>query len=99
MVIILLVERAPTGLRGELSRYLIEPRAGVFVGNVSAMVRDKLWELVCREKEPTAGMLICGAKTEQKFTIRTHNDPTREIVDWEGLQLVHIRTQRQHKRR
>jgi len=99
MVIVLLTERAPAGLRGELSRYLVEPRVGVFVGNVSAVVRDKLWELVCREREPTAGMLICGAKNEQKFQIRVHNDPTREIVDWEGLQLVRIRTTARHKRR
>ncbi len=99
MVVVLLTERAPAGLRGELSRYLLEPRAGVFVGNVSAVVRDKLWELVCREPQPTAGMLICGAKNEQKFSILVHNDPTREIVDWEGLQLVRIPTAAQHKRR
>lgn len=99
MVVVLLVERGPAGLRGELSRYLIEPRAGVFVGNVSAMVRDKLWELVCREREPVAGMLICGAKTEQKFEIRIHGDPTRDIVEMEGIQLVRIKTTAKHKRR
>lgn len=98
MVVVLLTERAPAGLRGELSRWMIEPRAGVFVGNLSAMVRDKLWEKVCREPPPVAAMLICGAQTEQRFVIRTHGDPTREIVDWEGLQLVKIKTKRKHKR-
>lgn len=99
MVVVILVERAPATLRGELSRYLIEPRVGVFVGNLSAMVRDKLWELVCREPEPVAGMLIYGAATEQRFAIRIHGDTTREIVECEGLQLVRIPTDSQHKRR
>jgi CRISPR-associated protein Cas2 len=99
MVVVLLVERAPRGMRGELSRWLIEPRTGVFVGNISALVRDKLWTLVTREPPPVAGMLICGARNEQRFTIRTHGDPSREIVDFEGLLLVRIPTTAQHKRR
>ena len=99
MVVVLIVERAPRGLRGELSRWLIEPRTGVFVGNLSAMVRDKLWERVQAQPPPVAGMLICGTKSEQKFEIRTCGDPSRDVVEVEGLQLVRIRTEAQHKRR
>lgn len=99
MVVVLIVERAPRGLRGELSRWLIEPRTGVFVGNLSGTVRDKLWERVCAQPPPVAAMLICGARTEQRFDIRIHGDPSREIVDFEGLHLVRIPTQAQHKRR
>ena len=32
--VILMLERVPTGLRGELSRWMIEPRTGVFVGDL-----------------------------------------------------------------
>ena len=99
MVVVLIVERAPRGLRGELSRWLIEPRTGVFVGNLSATVRDKLWERVQAQPPPVAAMLIVGAKTEQHFTIRIHGDPTREVVDVEGVQLVRIHTEAKHKRR
>ena len=45
-MIVMVIERVPTSLRGELTRWLLEPRAGVFVCEVSALVRDKLWELV-----------------------------------------------------
>ena len=41
-MIVMILENVPTSLRGELSRWLLEPRAGVFVGHVSARVRDKL---------------------------------------------------------
>ena len=39
-MIVIALERVPVGLRGELSRWLLELRPGVFVGKVSALVRD-----------------------------------------------------------
>ncbi|NUQ01434.1 MAG: type I-E CRISPR-associated endoribonuclease Cas2 [Armatimonadetes bacterium] len=99
MVAVLILERAPRGLRGELSRWMIEPRTGVFVANLSAMVRDQLWERVQAQPPPVAAMLIVGARNEQHFEIRIHGDPSREVLDCEGLQLVRIKTQAKHKRR
>ncbi len=99
MVTVLVVEKAPRGLRGELSRWLIEPHVGVFVGNLSAMVRDKLWERVTQQGPPVPALLIIGARNEQKFEIRTHGDTSRDIIDQEGVQLVRIRTKEKHKRR
>lgn len=57
-MVVLVLERVPVSLRGELTRWLLEVRAGVFVGDVSAMVREKLWELVeekAREGRGAAG--------------------------------------------
>ena len=45
-MVVLFMEHVPPSLRGKLSRWMIEPRAGVFVGSISAMVREKLWESV-----------------------------------------------------
>ena len=47
-MVILLLERVSPSLRGELTRWLLEPKAGVFVGNVSALVREKLWTKACK---------------------------------------------------
>ena len=33
-MVVMILERAPPGLRGEMSRWMIEPKAGVFVGRV-----------------------------------------------------------------
>lgn len=90
-MVILILERTRPSLRGELSRWMLEPRAGMFVGVMSGLVRDKLWAKVCAEAgEEGAAVLIHSARTEQGFAVRLHGDPTREPVDWEGLTLVRI---------
>lgn len=89
-MVILILERVPPGLRGELSRWMTEPRAGVFVGVVSALVRDKLWEKITEDSGEGAAVLIHTARTEQGFLVRTHGDPTRRPVELEGLTLVRI---------
>src|SRR5205807_9390439 len=89
-MVILILERVPAGLRGELSRWMIEPRAGVFVGTPSGLVRDKLWTKVTKSARGGAALLIHSSRTEQGFTVRTHGDPSRHPVDIEGLTLVRI---------
>jgi CRISPR-associated protein Cas2 len=85
-----MLERVPVGLRGELSRWMIEPRAGVFVGNVSALVRDKLWDKVRQNARGGAALMIHSARTEQGFRVQSFGDPSRVPVDMEGLTLVRI---------
>lgn len=85
---ILILERVPTSLRGELTRWLLEPKAGVFLGNVSAMVRDKLWQKACENAKEGACMLIYTTNNEQGFRFDFWNNTTRHVHDWEGLQLI-----------
>ena len=40
-MVVLILERVPPGLKGDLSRWMIEPKAGIFLGRVSARVRDE----------------------------------------------------------
>ena len=89
-MIVLVLERVPASLRGELTRWLLEPKAGVFVGTVSAMVRDKLWERACKHARDGAGLLIYPANSEQGFAMRTCGQTRRLVVDFEGLQLIRI---------
>lgn len=88
LLVILFVKRTTPSLRGELTRWMIEPQAGVFVGNVSSLVRDKLWEYVCKEAPEAAAMMIHGAQTEQGFVVRCSGDDTRRPRDFDGLTLV-----------
>src|SRR5947209_8942623 len=89
-MVILILERVPTGLRGELSRWMIEPRAGVFVGAMSGLVRDRLWAKVRQNADGGAAVLIHPARTEQGFRVETFGDPSRHPIDVEGLTLVRI---------
>lgn len=89
-MVVMIFERAPVGLRGELSRWLMEVRVGVFLGHVSAIVRDGLFEH-CKTKLGDGGMLmVYPAQTEQGFRVRTWGTMSREVVDAEGIYLVRV---------
>ncbi len=101
-MVIFILERAPTSVRGELTKWLLEPRAGVFVGHISAEVRDRLWDHVARslgerEAVDAAAVLVHSGDNEQGFAFRIHGDPTREVVDFEGLTLVRMRPSEREK--
>jgi CRISPR-associated protein Cas2 len=88
-MLVMCLERVPQSLRGELSRWLIEPRPGVFVGGVTAMVRDRLWKKCCSKATYESGVVqIWTTNNEQGFDVRTYGALRREVVDFEGLKLV-----------
>ena len=93
-MVVLIVENAKPGLRGELSRWMIEPKAGVFVGSMSALVRDKLWQKVEGEMEDGGATMLHTTNNEQGFAIRTHGERRREVREFEGLWLVVIPRER-----
>ncbi|MBL1149297.1 MAG: type I-E CRISPR-associated endoribonuclease Cas2 [Armatimonadetes bacterium] len=82
-------------LRGQLSRWLIEVDAGLFVGRVSALVRDLLWKKVVREVREGSATLVYRAPTEQGFEIRTCGDSSRSVVSLDGVLLVRFQTRRE----
>ena len=87
-MLVVILERVTPGLRGELSRWLIEPRAGVFVGDVSALVRDQLWEICGKRLRSGAMTQIWTTNNEQGFGMRSIGEPSRQLIDHEGLLLV-----------
>ncbi len=89
-MVLVILEKVPTGLRGELTRWMLEPKAGVFVGSVSGMVRERLWQKLCDESRGGSCMMIHSDNTEQGFSIRISGEPSREVVDFEGLFLVRV---------
>lgn len=76
---------------------MIEPQAGVFVGNLPARVRDKLWEKVEREVREGSAVMLYSARTEQGFAVRCHGDRRRVPVDLEGLTLIRQRIERRER--
>jgi len=87
-MVLFVLERVPTPLRGELTRWLIELKAGVFAGTVSADIRERLWERIVERTKQGAAYLVYPAQGEQRFTMRTHGSTGRSIVDFDGLQLI-----------
>ncbi len=87
-MVVMIFERVRPSLRGELTRWMIEPRAGVFVGRLPAGVRDALWEKACSSLSGGAATLIQQANTEQGYVIRTWGQTKRRVESHEGLYLV-----------
>lgn len=86
--VVIIVEKAEPSLRGALSRWMIQPRTGVFVGRISARVRDRLWERVTRSSKVRGALCITPAQNEQGFEVRSWGDNEREPVDFDGLTLI-----------
>jgi CRISPR-associated protein Cas2 len=87
-MVVIILERVPPSLRGELSRWLIEPKPGVFIGHVSALVREKLWEKCCRAKRAGGVIQAWSTNNEQRFAIRTYGLTKRRVMELDGVQLM-----------
>ncbi|MEM1054709.1 MAG: type I-E CRISPR-associated endoribonuclease Cas2e [Bacteroidota bacterium] len=87
---VLLMERVPPGLRGEVARWLVEVGTGVFVGRANALVRDQLWD-ACTEK-CRGGMvrMIWKTNTAQGFDVRTTGAKGRYAEEMDGVWLVRV---------
>jgi CRISPR-associated protein Cas2 len=83
----------PDFVRGALSRWLIEPTPGLYVGTVSARVRDELWTAVAASVAEGAAVLIHPDNNEQGFTLETAGTRRRHVIDVDGLQLIQFAAQ------
>ena len=45
-MVVIVLTACPVGLRGDLTRWLLEIAPGVFVGHIDARIRDRLWERI-----------------------------------------------------
>ncbi len=91
-MVVMILETVPRGLRGMLSRWLLEVVPGVFVGEVSARVRDLLWDRVLREMDfQGRACQVWSTNNEQGFDLRLYGYEDREVVDLDGLRWVCVR--------
>ena len=86
MVVISLSD-CPPKVRGYLTKWLCEINTGVYVGNISARVRDELWNRVCENISSGRATMVFSASGEQKMDFRVHNT-TWEPVDFDGIKLM-----------
>ncbi len=89
-MLVMILKKAPPSLKGALSRWLIEPSTGVFLGNPSARVRDKLWEKAVARIRDGSVVQIWNTRCPQGYTYRQHGNDDRMLVDHDGLALVRI---------
>ncbi len=88
---VIVLENAPPRLRGRLSLWMLEIRAGVYVGNVSKRHRDRIWKRVCDEIDEEGegnAVLAWTARNEAGYDFDTFGENRRVPVDLDGLKLI-----------
>ncbi|MEJ7812330.1 MAG: type I-E CRISPR-associated endoribonuclease Cas2e [Gemmatimonadaceae bacterium] len=83
-----MVENVPPRLRGRLSLWLAEVRAGVYVGVYSARTRERIWAEVAALVGDGSAVLAWSAPTDSGFAFETIGPNRRTAVDFDGLTLV-----------
>ncbi|GAA2500725.1 hypothetical protein GCM10010406_41550 [Streptomyces thermolineatus] len=87
-MITLAATAVPDHLRGALTRWLLEVTPQLYVGTVSAKVRDELWDAVSNCIAEGVAVLTYPAANEQGFELRTAGQHRRRPIDFDGLTLV-----------
>lgn len=87
-MMVIVVENVPPRLRGRLAVWLLEVRAGVYVGNYSVKVRNMIWEQVEEEVGEGNAVLVWTAQNESGFDFRTLGPNRRIPCEMDGIKLV-----------
>lgn len=86
-MVVLVLTACPAGLRGHLTRWLMEISPGVFVGKVTARVREELWTQVLDLCKDGKALMVVSARTEQGLEIRSHRHDW-ELADLDGMTVM-----------
>lgn len=87
-MMVIVLENAPPRLRGRLAVWLLEVRAGVYVGNYSRRVREHLWSEVEAGLEAGNAVMVWRSTSEAGFDFITAGVNRRMPADFDGVQLV-----------
>mgnify|MGYP001060149906 CR=1 FL=1 len=90
-LVVISTTAVPDYVRGSLTRWLTEPSPGLYIGSVSARVRDLLWDAVSSAVGDGAAVCVHPADTEQRYVIKTAGQRRRHVRDFDGLQLIEFR--------
>jgi CRISPR-associated protein Cas2 len=87
-MLVIVVENVPPRLRGRLALWLLEIRAGVYVGKVSRRVREMIWEQVEIGVDEGNAVMVWTTNTESGFDFLTLGANRRIPVEMDGIKLV-----------
>jgi CRISPR-associated protein Cas2 len=87
-MLVVVLENAPPRVRGRLSLWLAELRAGVYVGVYSARTRERIWDEVLQLLGDGSAVMAWSAPTDSGFAFQTAGPNRRDAIDFDGLTLV-----------
>ncbi|WP_404420018.1 type I-E CRISPR-associated endoribonuclease Cas2e [Marinospirillum sp.] len=92
-MLVVVTENVPPRLRGRLAIWLLEVRAGVYIGDVSRRTREMIWKQVTELAEEGNVVLAWATNTESGFEFQTFGENRRLPVDLDGMRLVSFHPQ------
>ncbi|EOW6516747.1 type I-E CRISPR-associated endoribonuclease Cas2e [Cronobacter dublinensis] len=87
-MLMVVTENVPPRLRGRLAIWLLELRAGIYVGDVSKRVREMIWHQITELAEEGNVVMAWATNNESGFDFQTYGVNRRIPVDLDGLRLV-----------
>lgn len=87
-MLVVVTENVPPRLRGRLAVWLLEVRAGVYIGDTSKRIREMIWEQVNALAETGNVVMAWATNTESGFDFQTYGENRRIPVDLDGLRVV-----------
>ena len=85
---VFVLEAAPPALRGRLAVWMLEIRAGVYVGALSKKVRGMIWRQVCEHIGDGNAVMVWRTVNNQGFDFETCGKNRRRPAEIDGLKLV-----------
>ena len=89
-MLVVVTENVPPRLRGRLAVWLLEIRAGVYVGEVSRRIREMIWDQVGVLAEDGNVAMAWATNTESGFDFQTYGANRRMPVEYDGMRLVNF---------
>ncbi len=88
---VIVVENVAPRLRGRLNVWMLEIRAGVYIGNLSQRHRAMVWSQVRNEidnGDQGNAVLMWGAPNETGFDFDTHGPNRRIPREMDGIKFI-----------
>ena len=87
-MLVIVVSNAPPRLRGRLAVWLLEVRAGVYVGNYSRRTREMIWSQVREEIGDGDAIIAWAVRNDAGYDFDTCGENRRVPADMDGMKLV-----------
>ncbi len=85
---VVVTENVPPRLRGRLAIWLLEIRAGVYIGDVSRRTREMIWTQLEAGYEMGSAVMAWASSHESGYEFQTLGPNRRAPVEFDGLMLV-----------
>jgi len=94
-----ITEGVPTSLRGELTKWMLQLKPGVFLGTLSTLVGEKLWNKIQEKVGNGRAIWVKATNNEQRYVLTMCGKTVIQVSDFDGLQLITLPNKKSLKKK